>query len=183
MFEFSAGSPALCLVDTVRDRGGACTETLRDPCDLDHWLRAAALLGAGGAQATERDLRAARELRDAIFRSAAALIDRATPADNDIDTINRAARLAPPRPQWRDGQIEMLAEDAVAAAFSLLAADAVAILSVPLIDRVRLCPECRMMFVDRSPAARRRWCSSASGCGNRAKVRAHRARQAIQEED
>ena len=183
MFEFSAGSPALCLVDTIRDRGGTPVETLCHSSDLDHWLQAAGLLEAGGGKATERDLQTARELRDAIYHSAATLIDRATPADNDIEMINRAARLSPPRPQWRDGKIETLSQDAISAAFSLLAADAVAILAAPLIDRVRLCPQCRMMFIDRSPAARRRWCSSASGCGNRAKVRAHRARRAIQEED
>jgi predicted RNA-binding Zn ribbon-like protein len=103
------------------------------------------------------------------------------PTSEDIALINAAARAAPLRPQWHDGRIELIAEDDIAAALSVLAADAVAILASPLVDRVRLCPECRMMFVDRSAAGRRRWCSSASGCGNRIKVRQHRARRSWQQ--
>jgi predicted RNA-binding Zn ribbon-like protein len=181
MFEFSAGSPALCLVDTIGDRGGAGTERLRDPQDLSRWLREAALIGAAGREATMADLIDVRALRDAIYRSTTALIDGRAPTSTDIALINSMARIAPPRPQWHDGRIEPVAEDDIRAAFSVLAADAVAILASPLIDRVRLCPECRMMFVDRSAAGRRRWCSSASGCGNRIKVRQHRARRLAQQ--
>lgn len=182
MFEFSAGSPALCLVDTIGDRGGAGIERLCDPQDLSNWLREAALIGVDSQQAAMADLIDARALRDAIYRSAIALIDAGAPTAADIARINSMARVAPPRPQWRDGRIEPVAEDDIRAALSVLAADAVAILASPLIDRVRLCPECRMMFVDRSAAGRRRWCSSASGCGNRIKVRQHRARRLAQQE-
>lgn len=44
-------------------------------------------------------------------------------------------------------------------------------------DRLRLCASetCRWLFVDRSPSGRRRWCDMRV-CGNRAKVRRHRAR-------
>jgi predicted RNA-binding Zn ribbon-like protein len=43
--------------------------------------------------------------------------------------------------------------------------------------RLRICGSdtCSARFFDRSPAARRRWCSMA-GCGNVAKARRHRAR-------
>lgn len=183
MFEFSAGSPALCLIDTIGDRGGACAERLLASGDLDRWLREASLVGNDARGATENDLAEARVLRDAVYRSAMMLMDREPPESADIEIINRIARLAPPSPQWRDGKVVPLAEDAIAAAFSLIAADAVAILAAPCIERVRLCPECRMMFLDRSAAGRRRWCSSASGCGNRAKVREHRLRRAAQQKE
>lgn len=44
-------------------------------------------------------------------------------------------------------------------------------------ERLRTCANdgCRWLFVDRSPAGRRRWCDMRT-CGNRAKVARHRAR-------
>jgi predicted RNA-binding Zn ribbon-like protein len=44
-------------------------------------------------------------------------------------------------------------------------------------DRLRICANegCRYIFVDRSPAGRRRWCDMRT-CGNQAKVARHRAR-------
>ena len=46
------------------------------------------------------------------------------------------------------------------------------------LDRMKSCadPECRWIFLDRSKPGSRRWCSS-TGCGNRQKTRAYRARQ------
>jgi predicted RNA-binding Zn ribbon-like protein len=43
--------------------------------------------------------------------------------------------------------------------------------------RLRACANqgCRWLFIDRSPAGRRRWCDMRT-CGNQAKVRRHRAR-------
>ena len=43
--------------------------------------------------------------------------------------------------------------------------------------RLRTCDNqaCRWLFIDRSPAGRRRWCEMSS-CGNRAKAARHRAR-------
>jgi len=43
-------------------------------------------------------------------------------------------------------------------------------------ERIRICPGCRWLFVDRSRPGRRRWCSMQD-CGNRAKVRRHYHRQ------
>ena len=45
-------------------------------------------------------------------------------------------------------------------------------------DRLKLCgnPECRRAFFDRTRSRTRRWCASAT-CGNRARVRRHRARK------
>jgi predicted RNA-binding Zn ribbon-like protein len=45
--------------------------------------------------------------------------------------------------------------------------------------RIRNCngSDCALMFLDRTKAGGRRWCSMTT-CGNRAKVAAHRARAA-----
>ncbi len=46
------------------------------------------------------------------------------------------------------------------------------------LDRLKSCadPDCRWIFLDRSKPGSRRWCSS-TGCGNRQKTRAYRARR------
>lgn len=46
------------------------------------------------------------------------------------------------------------------------------------LDRLKTCadPDCRWIFLDRSKPGSRRWCSS-TGCGNRQKTRAYRARR------
>lgn len=46
------------------------------------------------------------------------------------------------------------------------------------LDRLKACadPDCGWIFLDRSKPGSRRWCSS-TGCGNRQKTRAYRARQ------
>lgn len=45
-----------------------------------------------------------------------------------------------------------------------------------LLDRLKVCPACGKAFIDQSKTRSRRWCSM-SGCGNRAKVAAHRERR------
>ena len=53
------------------------------------------------------------------------------------------------------------------------------LLSGPLAERFRECASdnCPLVFVDASRPGSRRWCSMER-CGNRNKIRAHRARQA-----
>src|SRR6185437_6680981 len=57
---------------------------------------------------------------------------------------------------------------------SRVAADARALLLDPSALRACADPECGWLFLDRSQARRRRWCSMAE-CGNRAKARRFRA--------
>lgn len=177
-FEFIAGSPALCFVDTLGGRGGVPIERLATPDDLLTWIEAAHLFQRIGQQATPGDLRTARELREAVHRCGlAAMKGKALPED-DIDLINHLAARPPLRPQLVDGMLKMQADNPVQATLSTLAADALSLLGSDARKRIRECPECRMMFVDTSRPGRRRWCSSASGCGNRAKIRTMRARKA-----
>jgi predicted RNA-binding Zn ribbon-like protein len=64
----------------------------------------------------------------------------------------------------------------VVQALSTVARDAVDVLATQR-DRVRECgaDDCPLVFLDLSRAANRRWCSMQR-CGNRHKVRTHRAR-------
>ncbi len=62
------------------------------------------------------------------------------------------------------------------AALATLARDAVDLFGGPLASRIRVCAaaDCGLLLVDTSRPGRRRWCSMQR-CGNRAKIREHRA--------
>ncbi|HEY0812280.1 MAG TPA: CGNR zinc finger domain-containing protein [Pseudonocardia sp.] len=69
-------------------------------------------------------------------------------------------------------------DPAAPAALATLARDAVDLFSGPLASRIRVCAavDCGLLLVDTSRPGRRRWCSMQR-CGNRAKIREHRARR------
>ena len=74
-----------------------------------------------------------------------------------------------------DGEVELSAETAV----GLIAAAAAKVAIEGRLDRVKICPadDCRWAFYDTSRNHSRQWCSMEV-CGNRAKARAHREREA-----
>lgn len=177
-FEFNAGAPSLNFVDTVADRDGQAAELLARPADLDRWLGLAGLVPHDYCGADRCHLRRAQVLREAIHRTVRAAVAGSPPDQADVDLINRTALATPARPQLIDGDIVMTADLPVEAALSALSADVIERLGARRRQRLRACPDCRMLFFDSSRPGRRIWCSSASGCGNRAKVRRHRARRA-----
>jgi predicted RNA-binding Zn ribbon-like protein len=175
-FEFISGCLCLDFIDTLGNRRAEPVERLATPEDLDRWLDAAGLAGSVPRKSTPADLLNARALRDAIFRFAMSAVEDAAPGAGDIQTINQWAIRMPLRPAIAGDRIRMTAKQPIEAALSTIAAEAVEMILGPRRSRIRACPECLMVFVDTSRPGKRRWCSSASGCGNRAKVRAHRSR-------
>jgi len=175
-FAFISGGLCLDFVDTLGNRRAEPIERLLTPADLDAWLAAAGLGPPRRRNSTPALLSEARELRDAVYRFALAAIENTSGDSADTTTINRWAAKMPLRPSIEGTHIRLSAPRPVEAALSTIAADAVELILGPLRSRIRICPECRMVFVDTSRPGRRRWCSSDSGCGNRAKVRAHRRR-------
>ncbi|MDP9026753.1 MAG: CGNR zinc finger domain-containing protein [Actinomycetota bacterium] len=130
----------------------------------------------------ERELVDALSLRAAITRLAAGAADgiRADPDDVDILNLFAATPDIPPvlhggRRQAgaggiRPGQVlATLARDAIAVFAEAATPEGAA--------RIRRCAadDCSIVFHDESRTGTRRWCSM-SRCGNRAKVRAFRAR-------
>lgn len=176
-FPFIAGSPSLSFVDTLGGRDGVLVERIGDAESFGAWLRATGL-AAGEVRPEAKDAEQARALREAIYRAVRAVTLSRAPEAMDITRINEAALAPPPRPQLTPAGLRLIADSPIAAALSAIAADAIEIQGRS--ERLRECPECRMLFLDNSRPGRRRWCSSAAGCGNRAKVRNHRARQARQ---
>ena len=180
-FEFIAGSPALCFVDSHGSRGGGGKERIETPQDLFDWLGSAGLAGERPQPVTQAELGQARNLREAIYRCSLCVIRGQDFAAGDVAMINRAALCPPLRPQLKHNALVHVAGRLVEAALSVLAADALGLFASPLRGRIRQCPQCAMIFVDRSRPGRRRWCSSAQGCGNRDKVRNSRKRRAGEE--
>lgn len=152
-------------------------ERLHEPADLDAWL-AECSLGVSGLKSTKRDLTAAHDLREGLWAvSQAAASGESLPA-SAIKIVNaHASRPALSRRFAADGGAEWdqpTPRATLAAianvAIELLASDASR-------SGLRRCEgeRCYLLFVDTSPARRRRWCSMER-CGNRHKVRTHRAR-------
>jgi predicted RNA-binding Zn ribbon-like protein len=161
----------------VGERWRRSFERLREPSDLGRWLTEARLLREE-PRVTPRQLRAARELRDAIYRTAK-LAGSRRPGRADVEEINRWAATAPlaPRLGVDARTVSWTAARPVDAALSTIARDAIDLFSGPLATRIRECasPECALLFVDTSRPGGRRWCSMEA-CGNRAKTATYRAR-------
>lgn len=178
------GRPAIDFVNTHRERWWRNVETLVTVEDLSLWLQQATLLHTS-ATATTAQLRGARRLRAAINTGIQAAIDHTPTPELATDEINRwlAHACDVQCLQARsDGLPVLLAAspaDPVRHALAKVALDAATLLGTEQRDRLRICASdtCSARFYDASRAGTRRWCSM-SGCGNTAKARRHRSRQA-----
>jgi predicted RNA-binding Zn ribbon-like protein len=150
-------------------------EALPDAAALGTWLSAHL---APVSEPAERDLADARTLRQAIGDIAAALADGREPAPRDVDVLNLYAATPDLPPALGGGSRQAgraLARPAQALASA--ARDAVAVFGAGS-ERIHRCSadDCTVLYLDTTRSGTRRWCSMRR-CGNRAKVRAHRARQ------
>jgi predicted RNA-binding Zn ribbon-like protein len=177
-FRFVSGHAALDFAATFGDRHRAGIERLREPRDLDRWLRSAGL--PAPAQATAADLEEGRVLREAIYRLAHAALGDSAPISADVATLNAWARAPRLSPQLDDRlQRGWTAAEPVRGALALLACEAVELLSGPERQLIRECaaaPACSLLYLDRSRGRRRRWCQMER-CGSRAKMAEYRKRQ------
>jgi predicted RNA-binding Zn ribbon-like protein len=177
------GRPAIDLVNTRRERWRRRVETLVTPEDLGLWLVRAELLPAP-SRVTRAVLEDARDLREAIDLGVQAVVDGDAIPRTAIEQIDSWLTHACAQPHLAldaDGRPrlgERRPDDPVRSAVAVVALDAAQMLGTPAQRaRIRVCASetCSARFYDRSPAARRRWCSM-SLCGNEAKARRHRAR-------
>lgn len=175
-------SGALCLdfayTGLMTGTGGAQAEgweRLLNAADLDDWLAERFAVTASG----ERDLKDAHTLREAIAHVAnAASVDK-DPLRRDVDIINLYAA-TPDLPPRLDGGSRQAGRTSprAAQALSTIARDAVTVFNGEDAGTIRTCDaaDCDLIYLDISRAGTRRWCSMQR-CGNRHKVRQHRARQ------
>jgi predicted RNA-binding Zn ribbon-like protein len=166
---FDSGSIAFDFAYTGGFDGPPEWETWREPGDVAAWWRdrfGVDVTVDDTAYTTSRELR--RAIADAVVACAA---DRAIPTATvaTIDLFAAGPDLAPqlgdPIPATADRLLATIARDAVAS------------LAQP--ERVRTCTagDCGLMYLDTSRSQNRAWCSMKR-CGNRHKVRQHRARRA-----
>jgi predicted RNA-binding Zn ribbon-like protein len=178
-FHFEGGRVCMALVATVGERWRRSFERLRTPEDLGRWLVEAGLLQEA-PPVRPAELQGARELREAVYRTAR-LAGRGAPDPGDVELLNRWAASPVPAPRLApDGRsVAWVAGRPVTAALAAVARDAIDLVSGPLARRVRECaaPDCALLFVDASRPGRRRWCSMEA-CGNRTKTAAYRRRRA-----
>lgn len=178
---FDSGSVALDFANTgsLPDN----IEQLHAPSDLGAWLHER--LESIDTAVTERELSDAIGLRAAIASLALSTLRRHFADAADIDILNLFAAMPDVPPVLAGGSRQAGASRLrVQHGLSSIARDAIRIVSnedpsAMASARIRQCSadDCDLVYLDTSRSGNRRWCSMQR-CGNRAKVRAHRARAA-----
>jgi predicted RNA-binding Zn ribbon-like protein len=178
-FEFGTGSLCLDFAATLDGQGDDALDLLATPDRLGQWLRSPGLpVPVGGL--IERDLLAAKALRASVIGAARATIAHEDVSVVDVRCINSFARLPTPVFLLQTGGRDrtMIEETDAAAALSVIARDAVHMVTGTDSSRLRECarPGCSTLFFDRSPSGRRRWCSM-KGCGEMVASASYRRRR------
>jgi predicted RNA-binding Zn ribbon-like protein len=168
-----AARPVLALVNSRRNAAGRPVDDLATPADLAAWLANQGLVPRTGSD--DAALAAVRELRDAVRELLLARIAGRTPDQAAVDVVNAAAAAAPtvPRLAWTDPgapreERDRLGAGGVVLARSLLAADAIDLVTGPAHADLVACaaPGCVRLLLRDHP--RRRWCSTR--CGDRVRA-------------
>ena len=154
-----------------------------DVAALRSWLSEHGLLKSRSAGARlQREVPAFRELRS-LVRGVAARVDEGEgPTRSQLNAINRVMREGLHYHALRatDGDRQFRMEpvgDELHQARATVAGSLAHYLADHDEHRLGVCADdtCGWLFIDESPAGRRRWCDMRT-CGNRAKVARHRAR-------
>jgi predicted RNA-binding Zn ribbon-like protein len=142
--------------------------------DLAHWISASGVV-SHQVDVDSKGLEKARELREAIYRLARAVItgDRLNADDRvTLNTLGEHATISSHLPEA--GKIQCRGDlDAV---LSYLARDAMTLTTLDP-NRIRSCAheQCSAIFIDRSRGNRRRWCDMTR-YGNAINAQAYRRR-------
>jgi predicted RNA-binding Zn ribbon-like protein len=175
-FVYVSGRRCLDFVGTVKHRNSSREELLTEPKLLSDWAVQAGLVDTA-VDVTDDDFASAIELREAVYRTICARLDRRRPQAADVDLLNERAGRSQLTPRLlRTGDIRR--EGSAAQLLASLAADLLGLMAGPDIDNVKRCsdPDCTRLYLDSSRAKNRHWCGMGT-CGNKAKVKAFRERQ------
>ena len=180
--DFVGDNLAINFINTRRMIEGQLTDTLQSDSDVKAWLRRLEAPVAKGSLPFNNGvlLQKARALREIAL---SAVKDRKAGKKPSLIALNRFLAEAPSHAvlttdDARSIRVNRVYGKETVEAFLAPVAEAVAdLLADRDFDLVRHCEgnPCVMWFYDRTKGHRRRWCTS-TGCGNRAKVAAFRAR-------
>jgi predicted RNA-binding Zn ribbon-like protein len=180
--DFVGDNLAINFINTRRMVEGQLTDTLQSDSDVKAWLRRLEVPVAKGTLPFNDGvlLQGARELREIAL---AAVKDRKSGKKPSLVALNRFLGDAPSHAALttddaRNIRVTRVYGKVTVEAFLAPVTEAVAnLLADGDFDLVRHCEgkACVLWFYDRTKGHRRRWCTS-TGCGNRAKVAAFRAR-------
>lgn len=180
-FRFDTGALCLELLLTGGPGPYARYESLDEAEGLVRWAQASRLPGGLVLVADEEEAAAARRLRGALRELSTARAQGLPPDPAGLAVVNAAAAPPPLVPRIaQDGTSWEWGDEGASgtALLSTVARDAIELFTGGYAGRIRECAaqDCALIFVDVSRPGRRRWCVMER-CGNRHKVRSHRARQ------
>jgi predicted RNA-binding Zn ribbon-like protein len=174
-FRSGNGAAWLDLLATLNGRyRERQVDALDSPGRLREWLREYG--NEPTAAVTEADLHNARTVREALHRTAVAALENRPPSAADLRLLDEVLAGDKPLRLRRGGaQLGVTRPATAAEALARLTRDAVQDLADPERAELHACGDdtCSGIFLDGT--GRRRWCSDQT-CGNRMRVRAHRAR-------
>ncbi|WP_409470270.1 CGNR zinc finger domain-containing protein [Streptomyces sp. HC307] len=179
-YRFDPGALCLELLPTGGPGAFARFEVLHEPADLVTWAGHSRLSAGLDLNVTEDELERARALRNTLFLLTADRAHGRPLQQRHLEVVNAAAALPPLVARLTPDGTRAWAPGATGTQLlSTVARDAIDLFTGLYADRIRECAahDCFLLFVDTSRPGRRRWCAMEH-CGNRAKVRAHRARKA-----
>lgn len=192
-FDLTGRHLALNLGNTISYRGDPARrkDHLESYLDLISFARQSELLSprqadgvraCAASHATEarRSFVRAINLREAIYRTFAAIAEKKAPDAGDLHVINDAAveamrhRVLAPVNGGYGWEWQWDAKNSLGRILWPMALAAAELLTSDELKTVRLCeaPNCGWLFLDRSRNRSRRWCDMTS-CGNREKARRH----------
>ena len=181
------------FVNTLELSRGEPVEHLPDVERLLDWLREEGLVSGRGRSAeagrlhrdphdARRRLQRFQRLRDVLRAATRDLVERGDVSAGHLGELNHILRHGLHYHQLRHdgGETRFTVSqvgDRLDQARATIAGSFAHFLAEQGPDRLRICDNdaCRWVFIDRSPAGRRRWCDMRT-CGNQAKVARHRAR-------
>jgi predicted RNA-binding Zn ribbon-like protein len=180
--DFVGDNLAINFINTRRMIEGRLTDTLQSDRDVKAWLKRLEVPVAKGPLPFKDGvlLQKARALRTIALK---AVQDRKSEKNPSLVALNRFLANAPSQAtvtayDARNIRVTRVYGKETVEAFLAPVAEAVAnLLADGDFNLVRHCEgdACVLWFYDRTKGHRRRWCTS-TGCGNRAKVAAFRAR-------
>ncbi|MEW2290983.1 ABATE domain-containing protein [Streptomyces sp. NPDC047841] len=173
---FPCGTLTLDFVGTLQERRATVPiERIGAPGLLDSWFVESGLLDERPVS-DHADLRAALELREAIYLLVRARLDGDALPAGAVTAVNRRAAGVPVALWLGPGGTSR--RGTAAQALADLAREAVEIVAGRDAALLRECgrPECTQVYLDRSRGRRREWCAMWT-CGNRVKAAALRARR------